>query len=136
MGKKAAKNEEVRQEPDGTFVGTDPFDDVPDAWNTDNWQTATALIWKPEPGHVLMGVYDGSDKFTEGEIDNDVLKHFVIEWHTNIRYSFVGGSSFDKMIADSRLDKGDKVRVEYLGKRDTGKEGRRVNLFDVKYSKA
>ena len=118
---------------------SDPFDDIPEQWSTDKWETATALIWKPEKGDILMGFYDGAELFTEGNLEGDqgeVYKHFVIEWNSEIRYSMVGGQVFDKMMLDSKISAGDQVRIQYLGKKATGKQDRRVNLFDVKYLKS
>jgi len=100
--------------------------------STEGWERAGSIIWQPEMGDVLLGTYDGNEPFTEGTLEVEVSKHFVIT-ATDRRYSFVGGTIFDTQIESAGIRPGYKIRVEFLGKKETKKEGRRVNIFDVRY---
>lgn len=112
----------------------DPFDLADPNWDSiDGWETASAMIWQPEEGDELHGIYDGSEPFLEGTLDTEVLKHFVVQRGTEIRYSFVGGQVFDKSLAKVSLNVGDLVKFTFLGQRDC-KAGR-VNLFDIRYKR-
>lgn len=122
-----------------TPQNADPFEEIEsdEYWDDpDGWESASAVIWKPEVGSLLMGTYDGNEPFTEGkaEIKEKALKHYVIEWNTKTRYSFVGGQVFDKTIQNAKIVKGTDVKIKYLGQKDTS-QGKRVNLFDIKCRK-
>jgi len=98
----------------------------------DGWETASAVIWRPAAGEVLQGVYDGSEPFVEGTLDNEVKKHYITD-ENGVKYSFVGGQVFDKTIENAEIQEGYLIRVTFLGQADC-KAGR-VNLFDVKFKK-
>jgi len=116
--------------PSGPTVPT--VANVPDGPD-DSWESASALIWRPEKGSVLQGVYTDVEPFTEGTLDTEVNKHYIKD-NAGITYSFVGGSVFDKAMARAKIQPGYRIRVTYLGQADC-KAGR-VNLFDIKYKKA
>ena len=99
------------------------------------WQRGNSQIWTPEAGDAIQGIYDGAEPFTEGSLDTEVSKHFVVD-AKDMRFSFVGGSIFDKAVSGAGITPGMEVRITYLGKKELAKEGRRVNLFDIKYRKA
>lgn len=112
----------------------DPFDEDTGDWGEDEgWNTATAVIWKPEEGQELWGTYDGNESFTEGTLETDALKHFVVEKGSEVRHSFVGGQVFDRTIKEAGITPGDLVKVKYLGQTDC-KAGK-VNLFDIKFKR-
>lgn len=98
----------------------------------EGWEFASAQIWEPEPGDIIQGIYDGSEPFTEGTLDTEVLKHFI-NTPKDGRFSFVGGAVFDKAIKSNNITPGLEVRIKFQGKKDLKKEGRRVNLFEIKY---
>lgn len=128
----AAAQADTDVEPIGDEPTKPAAADTPDDF--DSWEHASSLIWQPEPNDALIGVYDGSAPFTEGSLETEVNKHFVVD-QENTRWSFVGGSSFDKIMETADIKPGYMIAVKYLGKKDLQKEGRRVNLFDVRYKK-
>lgn len=126
------KKEEVGSGLNPGNVERDPFDGMDDNdWKGEGWETASAIIWQPEEGGELQGFYDGNEPFTEGTLDTEVLKHYVVERGSHIRHSFVGGQVFDKTIAKAKLEVGDLVKIVFIGQKDC-KAGR-VNLFDIKF---
>ena len=119
---------------DEDLFDEDPFDEDTGDWGEDEgWSTASAVIWKPEAGHELWGTYDGNESFTEGTLETDALKHFVVEKGSEVRHSFVGGQVFDRTIKEAGITPGDLVKVKYLGQTDC-KAGK-VNLFDIKFKR-
>jgi len=98
------------------------------------WEFASAQIWTPSINDTLQGIYDGSEPFTEGTLDTEVSKHYVLDAEGR-RFSFVGGSVFDKAINSAGIKAGMEVKITYLGKKDLAKDGKRVNLFEIKYRK-
>lgn len=107
-----------------------------DLTDNDDWQHAAAQIWEPKPGDVLQGTYDGAAPFTEGTLDTEVDKHFVID-AKGARFSFVGGSVFDKAVKGANegagIKPGMEVRITFKGKKDLKKDGKRVNIFEILY---
>lgn len=98
----------------------------------DGWETASAVIWRPVAGEVLQGIYDGSEPFVEGTLENEVKKHYITD-ENGVKFSFVGGQVFDKTIENAEIQQGYLIRVTFLGQAEC-KAGR-VNLFDVKFKK-
>lgn len=131
---KSKKSDKVKDPVNPENEEGSPFDDVTGEWGDEGWDTASAIIWQPEPGHELQGVYGGKEPFTEGTLDSDAMKHYVIERGSTVRHSFVGGQVFDRLMAQADICEGDLVKIVFLGQKDC-KAGR-VNLFDIKYKKA
>ena len=81
--------------------------------------------WDLEDHKVLEGVFDGTEPYEGGEFGT-CNRYFLT--NEEGRFSFIGGSAFDKQFERAGITEGDRIRIEYLGKRNIG-GGRRVNVF-------
>lgn len=108
--------------------------DFGDGWNVDEWERASAEIWRPDEGEFVLGTYNGSHEMDPALTDYDepVNVHFVIEKETGNRVSFIGGKMCDKFIAESPIDIGTPVFIRYMGQGATRK-GNKVNNYDIRF---
>ena len=94
------------------------------------WREVSSSIFTfdQEKNRILEGVFGGWEPWTEGEFG--ACNRYFVEGLEGERYSFIGGTAFDKVFETANICVGDDIRVVYNGKKDLG-DGRRVNLFQL-----
>jgi hypothetical protein len=110
------------------------------------WSHASATIWNPAIGDVMIGLYDGKalvpdsvkSHMKDDAMKREIWQHFFLIDVNGVRrrYSLIGGQIFDSTIENNpEIKPGTLMRVEFLGQRET-KGGNRANEFDVQYHNA